>query len=653
MGSTVDYPEGLFPYRSRQDLLHHTYSPVVSLEATNSADSLVREVVQQGTSVLKLLTPYGNNSKYEVPNQSFKITSTQLITKTYPSFPIRFAELLPDLLQPLGGGLSKDSAEPMKSTVMPQRFSISKLEILLKHLASSNCEIDLYTTLFQKIITSNQIVPFETFNHPISHIFVINYHEDSIDSLRKKVVEFRNYNFPKYFQLEDLLFHVFVFYRSSDTKDSDIIESKNHIEKNLNVDSTFIPFGPLHENEQMVLLYKQENSTIDQELEAVTSQKSSENTLDDYLRVPLTLDTALRLKIFNFINKNLIPHMEKKIRFWDDQVLGPRKSITSRFFTVSRKLFNNSESSGLNSDSYMFNVVENYYHKSSPEQTLRKLADWSLILKDFKYAYSTYDLIKKSYITDKAWVYVASAQEMCIVSLLLAQTQKINQANAQLDKNTLRKVKIDIIIPYMDNLSYTYKSRLNLRSYDIKVLLIVIELLLCMCVAFNNAWWWNDLIEKYLGKCIKEFDTHLSTGNIKLQAIRAILFERLGYSTGKGILLGGKNLSLVDLSPLSSEEQEFHQKEKAQKEEEDGFYKNHKKLTFDKNSATVGLTRYRKSSLWYLVSIREWLALDDIHRIKFLMRNMRLTFNMSQITDNWYDREALLINTIKNVVKDP
>lgn len=653
MGSTVDYPEGLFPYRSRQDLLHHTYSPLVSLEATNCADSLVKEVVQQGTSVLKLLTPYGNNSKYEVPNQSFKITNTQLITKTYPSFPIRFAAPLPELLQAAAGGLSKDNAEPMKSTAMPQRFSISKLEILLKHMASSNSESDLYTTLFQKIVTSNQIVPFETFNHPISHIFVINYHEDSIESLRKKMVEFRNYNFPKYFQLDDLLFHVFVFYRSSDTNESDITEFKNNIENNLSIDCTLIPLVFSHDNEEMVLLYKKENSTIDQELESIASPRSSENALEDYIHVPQRFDAALRSKLFNFINKNLIPHMEKKIRFWDDQVLGPRKSITSRFFTVSRKLFNNSESSGLNSDSYIFNVIENYYHKSSPEQILRKLADWSLILKDFKYAYSTYDLIKKSYITDKAWVYVASTQEMCIVSLLLAQTQKINQANAQLDKNTLRKVKIDIIIPYMDNLSYTFKSRLNLRSYDIKVLLIVTELLLCMCVAFSNAWWWNDLIEKYLSKCIREFDTHLSMGNIKLQAIRAILFERLGYSTGKGVYLGGKNLSLIDLSSLLPEEEEFHRKGNFRTKEEDGFYKNHKKLTFDKNSATVGLTRYRKSSLWYLVSVREWLALDDIHRIKFLMRNMRLTFNISEITDNWYDREGFLISTIKNVVKDP
>ena len=46
------------------------------------------------------------------------------------------------------------------------------------------------------------------------------------------------------------------------------------------------------------------------------------------------------------------------------------------------------------------------------------------MLKDFKYAYSTYEIIRKDYSNDRAWVYVASTQEMCIVSLLLAQTQQ-------------------------------------------------------------------------------------------------------------------------------------------------------------------------------------------------------------------------------------
>lgn len=91
---------------------------------------------------------------------------------------------------------------------------------------------------------------------------------------------------------------------------------------------------------------------------------------------------------------------------------------------VSKKIFNTNNS--LESPTGNFNYQENFYYKSTPEQTIRKLADWSLILKDFKYAYSTYDLIKKDYVNDKAWAYVASTQEMCMVSLLLAQTQQVS-----------------------------------------------------------------------------------------------------------------------------------------------------------------------------------------------------------------------------------
>lgn len=44
----------------------------------------------------------------------------------------------------------------------------------------------------------------------MAQVFVIDYENDTIDDLRKLIVEFRNYNFPKYFQIDDLLMHVFV-----------------------------------------------------------------------------------------------------------------------------------------------------------------------------------------------------------------------------------------------------------------------------------------------------------------------------------------------------------------------------------------------------------------------------------------------------------
>lgn len=637
--------QGLDPYSARQHLLHHTYLPLIAVLLSHSADVTVQTALAtQEVSLLLVFKVYGNNAKYSIPSQTFKITNTQLITKNYPSFPVRFDHLLPDLLSIL-------DASREHSHNLSQLFSILLLEALLKHLgqaSSASPHPDLYLRFFNKIITSNNIVPFETFNHPVSQIFVIDYAHDSVDSLRRLIVDFRNHSFPKYFQIDDLLVHVFVLFDPTLVPDADVAGFQNAIRKALSVSSTAIPIplspGTANGPDDFVSLPKNEISTIEEDLQAISLNRSLGAATDDFLRVPKALDNVIRHKLYEYINKYLIPHMERKIHVWDDQILGPKKSITGRFFSVSRKLFNNNSNPEINStgqNSLTFNYVDNHYHKSSPEQVIRKLADWSLILKDFKYAYNTYDLIKKDYTNDKAWIYVASTQEMCISSLLLAQTQQVGPLSAPPDKNTLRKIRHDIIEPYVDNLCYTFKSRLNVKSYSIKTLLIVIELLLCMCTAFNISWWWNDLIERYLCKCIGEFDSHLLSNDHKPQVIRALLYERLGYSFGKCIYLNNDDQKFVDFSS---------NKPAPIEEVEEGFYKNTKKLTPDQNNSIKGLTRFRKSAMWYLLSIKEWLQLKNHGQIKYLLNNIVLSYDTQTLTSEWFDRPDLLLGFVKRAL---
>lgn len=41
---------------------------------------------------------------------------------------------------------------------------------------------------------------------------------------------------------------------------------------------------------------------------------------------------------------------------------------------------------------------------------MRKLADFAFMLREWKLAYSTYDIIRKDFANDKAWKYAAGAQ---------------------------------------------------------------------------------------------------------------------------------------------------------------------------------------------------------------------------------------------------
>lgn len=648
----MQYPQGLDPYSARQHLLHNTYSPLISLQSSYNSESKLKSILDEynnhddDLSILMLFKLYGNNAKYSIPNQSFKITNTQLITKNYPSFPIRFEPLLPDLLS------IRDASNNFDNNKLNQLFSITSLEILLKHISTSDPSLTkgLYLKFFNKIITSNNIVPFETFNHPISQIFVINFPNDSIDDLRKLIVEFRNLIFPPYFQIDDLLIHIFILYDSSQISDSDIVQFQNLIKKNLSVNSTSFPIN--NDNNQLIQIPKNEYSTIEQDLQIISLNHSSSKKISSSLNIPISIDTVLRNKIHEYINKYLIPHMQKKIRIWDDQILAPKKSFTGRIFSVSKKFFNNNNNSNPSIESSpensSFNYSGNYYHKSSTEQTIRKLADWCLILKDFKYAYSTYDFIKKDYTNDKAWVYVASIQEMCIVSLLLAQTQQIQSSSSinSPDKNTLRKIRHDIIEPYIDNLSYTFKSRLNVKTYSLKSLLITNELLLCMCVTYNISGWWIDLLEKFFCKCINEFDTHLVSNNQSLQVIRAILYERLGYTFGKCIYLSSDDRRYIDINP-SMFDKSFNSDPVPE-----GHYSNPNKLHPDKNNAIKGLTRLRKSSIWYLLSIKEWLVLKNFNQILYLLQCIGLTYNIKHDSNDWYDKSDVLLGFVKKSLKD-
>lgn len=665
----MEYPKGLDPYNARQHLLHHAYSPLISIQSSINADKLAQAIAStEDISILQLLKPYGNNSKYNIPNQVYKITNTQLITKNYPSFPVRFEPPLPELIS-IKSGTTRESGTGTTSSsnqttsegaVVPlnQLFSIGTLELLLRHKAneeSGTRTSDLYLGFFDKVITSNHIVPFETFNHPIAQIFVIDYAQDSLEYLRKQIVLFRNYNFPKFFQINDLHMHSFILYDPNAVSQQEIIAFEQELHTMLNMNATLFPIpSPLsfQQDEETISISLEENSTIEEDL-----QRISLKTLSNEIKVPLSVDQILRSKLNEYINKYLIPHMEQKIRHWDDQILQPKKSIANKFFSASRRLFNNEINSNIG-----FNSHENYYHKSSPEQAVRKLADWSLILKDFKYAYSTYDLIKKDFTNDKAWVYVASSQEMCIVSLLLAQTQQSN-SNHRPDKNTLRKVRHDIVEPYIDNLSYTFKSRLNLKSYSSRAHLVVIELLLCMCNAFNISWWWTDLIEKYILKCIAEFDTQLAVG--KPAVIRAILYERLGYTVGSSVYLNLENSFLLDKffdrvaesrtldttkEEPRAETDDGKEEQEGDEDNESGMFVNEQKIKVPTNATIVGLSRFRKSAMWYLLSIKEWSLLQNKAQIEALLTNTDLVYNTKE-KDAWYTRKDLLLGYILNQVE--
>ncbi|RGB32937.1 ER-golgi trafficking TRAPP I complex 85 kDa subunit-domain-containing protein [Rhizophagus diaphanus] len=136
--------------------------------------------------------------------------------------------------------------------------------------------------------------------------------------------------------------------------------------------------------------------------------------------------------IGELVRKSLIPYMERNIRQWNEQVASSRRGITGRLFSAGRRYFStgpksitmNSQSaqSPYVSNPHNNNLVNPIYAYNTPEAQMRKLADYAFMLRDYKFAHSVYDTVKKDFSADKAWKCYAGAQEMIGICLLMAST---------------------------------------------------------------------------------------------------------------------------------------------------------------------------------------------------------------------------------------
>ena len=108
---------------------------------------------------------------------------------------------------------------------------------------------------------------------------------------------------------------------------------------------------------------------------------------------------------------------------------------------------------------------------------MRKLADYAFMLRDYKLAHSTYDIVRKDFANDKAWKYAAGAQvfrkrkrvteyqEMTAISLLFLQTPL-----------TMTK-RTEVLDPLIDSAFYSYTARLSSPYHALRMVLMAVELL--------------------------------------------------------------------------------------------------------------------------------------------------------------------------------
>jgi hypothetical protein len=117
--------------------------------------------------------------------------------------------------------------------------------------------------------------------------------------------------------------------------------------------------------------------------------------------------------------------MERLCAQWNDSVANKRRGISGRIMSISKRwtpfggssTSNTRTTTGAGSSSY--DSVQGTYRTDSAEALMRKLADYAFMLRDYKLASSTYELLRSDNEHDKAWKHYAGANEMCLISTLL------------------------------------------------------------------------------------------------------------------------------------------------------------------------------------------------------------------------------------------
>ncbi|KAI3655114.1 hypothetical protein MP228_000494 [Amoeboaphelidium protococcarum] len=171
----------------------------------------------------------------------------------------------------------------------------------------------------------------------------------------------------------------------------------------------------------------------------VLAQVKSKFGLHCYLLQTQQQDDQLLIQfIREFMCQSLIPFMDRSMQLWNENYANPRRGLSGRLFSVGRRYFTTSaaKQSSLQQLS-VAGTVKSVYLPQSTEITLQRLADYSFMLKDYRFAYVIYDIVKKDFQSDRAVKYYANAQHMIALCIILQVAQLSNSMNSSSNSESI------------------------------------------------------------------------------------------------------------------------------------------------------------------------------------------------------------------------
>ncbi|KAI0173278.1 hypothetical protein GGR52DRAFT_542521 [Hypoxylon sp. FL1284] len=479
------------------NLILRAFVPHVAVYTSEDTDILLREK-GFARGLWELLRPFGERVQGKVI-----IRDSNGSSRTYEDYSIHFVRFGEGIVQPepvttslknaqtsRPNGISETSNDPGRGPPT-QGISVSDVESVTdRHLryaeesffslpqspTNHGLDIDVpspyYSLYLRRLLSGLPLTPHETFAHPVACVIAISSRNQTpIETLQRLYNESAtgDARLPNWVNPEYLRYYVLVHEEERD----DITRSMSlfdQMKRNFGLHCHLLRIRGTQSaatDDDSIPLPRSEWMSASEEMVDIRRSEDEED-FEDPTRYIFDSDaTAVRTFIREMVTQSIIPTMERKVSIWNDQVASRRRGLAGRFvgltkrwgFGTSNRTSLSGQSSGSNYDSLGF------YFQDAPEAIMRKLADYAFMLRDWKLAHSTYDLLRGDFNNDKAWRYHAAANEMAAISLLIVP------------QNISARSRVETIDTAFEAAFYSYITRCNAPYGALRCLILGMELL--------------------------------------------------------------------------------------------------------------------------------------------------------------------------------
>ncbi len=487
-----------------RNLILQAFVPHIAVHTSLDTQELVKDKGFDG-GLWELLRPFGERVQGKVT-----VRDSIGAGKAYDDFAVRFVELGDGIQVPEGVGLRKsmegktngngNKLIPDFITAQKARTGgdIAPIETLVdRHLThaedfptmsgddffglkqalkSPDIPSPFYTLYLRRLLSGIPLAPHETFSHPVACVIAISSRSTSpIEALRKLYDESSHgeRRLPQWVNNEYLRYYVLVHDEERDdiTKSLTLFEQ---MKRHFGLHCHLLRLRSSHcvsSDDDSVQLPRPEWLAAPEEITDIQARENEEEVEDSYPCLYESDTTAIKTFIREMVTQSIVPSMERCVATWNDQVASRRRGLGGRFMSITKKWAfgggsRNSVGNGIpTTGSSNYNAVQGFYRPDAPEAIMRKLADYAFMLRDWKFAQSTYDLLRTDFSNDKAWKYHAAANEMAAISTLM---------NSQAISSKSRSETIDQML---ETASYSYITRCGATYGACRCLTLGMELL--------------------------------------------------------------------------------------------------------------------------------------------------------------------------------